>query len=344
MTAYGQYTQVEILSQPEAWTTALGDLNRQLDDLRRQVAAQQYAQVIFTGCGSTYYLSIAAASLFRELTGMPSRGLPASELWLEPQSYFRPKEKVLLVAVSRSGETSETLRACQVFRDMNFGDILTFSCYPGCSLVRLGDTNILLPSGQEDSVAQTRAFSTLYLGTMVLAASWAEKPELIAELTRLPDVCRRLLQDYAPLARQIGTDADLERFYFLGSGSRYGLACELSLKMKEMSLSHSEPFHFLEFRHGPKSMATPGALVIGLLSEPRYAQESQVLSEMRLQGARTLTFGEAGADVLFASGVSPVVRNLLYLPVGQLVAYEHAMSRGLNPDRPENLTVFVELK
>ena len=66
------------------------------------------------------------------------------------------------------------------------------------------------------------------------------------------------------LAQSIGADLDLDRFYFLGSGPRYGLACELSLKMKEMSLTHSEPFHFMEFRHGPMSMVTESTVIVGL--------------------------------------------------------------------------------
>ena len=72
----------------------------------------------------------------------------------------------------------------------------------------------------------------------------------------MPEAGRKLIENYQGLAQSIGTAADLDRFYFLGSGPRYGLACELSLKMKEMSLSHSEPFHFMEFRHGPMSMVT----------------------------------------------------------------------------------------
>lgn len=343
MTNQGQHTRVEIMTQPEAWSKALEDLKHQTEALRSLIGSQKYSQVVFTGCGSTYYLSIAAASLLSKMAGIPSRGLPASEIWFEPEMYFRNGERALLVAVSRSGETTETLRACQSFRGHQLGDILTFSCYPGRSLAGLGDINIVLTSGQEESVAQTRAFSTLYLGTMVFAALWAGKNELIAELSQLPAICRRLLRDYTSLAQHIGTDTSLDRFYYLGSGERYGLACELSLKMKEMSLSHSEPFHFLEFRHGPKSMATPGAMVIGLISEGNYDQEMKVLNEMKEQGASTLSLGEVNTDIVFASGVSPLARNLLYLPVGQLLAYERAMSRGLNPDQPKNLTVFVEL-
>jgi glucosamine--fructose-6-phosphate aminotransferase (isomerizing) len=110
-----------------------------------------------------------------------------------------------------------------------------------------------------------------------------------------------------------------------------------------MSLSHSEPFHVLEFRHGPKSMLTPGALVVGLISEAQAEQERAVLDEVRAQGARLLVIAEADADVAFGSGLPEAVRGALYLPAGQMLAFERSVSRGLNPDRPENLDPVVKL-
>jgi glucosamine--fructose-6-phosphate aminotransferase (isomerizing) len=129
----------------------------------------------------------------------------------------------------------------------------------------------------------------------------------------------------------------------LGSGSRHGLACELSLKMKEMSLSHSEPFHFMEFRHGPKSMVTKSTLTIGLRSTVNGARESAVLEDVRALGSRILDIAGTGSDVQFASGLDEAVRNVLYLPVGQLIAFERSISKGLNPDKPNNLDTVVKL-
>jgi glucosamine--fructose-6-phosphate aminotransferase (isomerizing) len=152
-----------------------------------------------------------------------------------------------------------------------------------------------------------------------------------------------MLQEYGDLALSVGADLNIDRFYFLGSRALYGLASELSLKMKEMTLSHSEPFHTLEFRHGPRAMATEGACVVGLLSAGRRALEQAVLAEMVEQGAQLLTMDEHDADVAFASGVAAPLRDVLYLPIGQLVALERALAKGLNPDAPENLVAYVTL-
>jgi glucosamine--fructose-6-phosphate aminotransferase (isomerizing) len=340
----GFRTEQEILSQPEAWAATLQTVRERAQDLRSFLRRGEYEEVLFTGCGSTYYLALTAAATLQELSGTGARGLPASEVWLRLQAVCPAGRRRLLVAVSRSGETTETLRACQSFTRSGLGDVLTLSCYPGRPLTALGSVNLVLPAGQEESVAQTRAFTSLYLSTLALAALWAGRDDLLAELDGLPQAGRRLLKECRGLARGLGSDALLDRFYFLGSGPRYGLACELSLKMKEMSLSHSEPFHFLEFRHGPISMVTPGTLLVGLVSEAGRRHELAVLQDASDRGARLLTMGEDQADVTFASGASELGGSILYLPVGQLLALERALSRGLDPDQPQNLMAVVKLE
>ncbi len=342
MTARGQFTYQEILSQPQAWAAALQELQAQRPALEA-LWRNNYNHILFTGCGSTYYLALAAAALTQQLSGLPCRGLPASELWLYPQSSYPCQGRVLLVAISRSGETTETLRACTAFCEARRGDLLTLSCYPEMPLAGMGDLNLVFPSGQEQSVAQTRAFSTLYLATVALAlTATSESGPALEALQALPAAGSRILDAAIPLARTLGQDFSLERFYFLGSGPRHGLASEISLKMKEMSLSHSEPFHFLEFRHGPKSMITPSALVVGLLSETNRAAESAVLSDMQAMNARLLVINDG--DLAFPPGLPEALRNVLYLPPGQLLAFERSMAKGLNPDRPNNLDTVVYLK
>jgi glucosamine--fructose-6-phosphate aminotransferase (isomerizing) len=337
----GIFTRQEIHSQPEAWSAALDLLSGIRKSILDLEPAKRYEQILFTGCGSTYYLALAAASSTQELTGLATRGLPASELWLYPKSSYTGK--TLLVAVSRSGETTETLRACDAFLAGKRGDLLTLSCYEDMPLAKMGMLNIVLPSGKEQSVAQTRAFSTLYLGTVALTCLWASRADLFAALAGLPESGRRVIQHSIPLTTELGQDMTFDRFYWLGSGPRYGLASELSLKMKEMSLSHSEPFHFLEFRHGPKSMVTKSSLVVGLRSTINAAPETAVLGDVRALGGKVVDIAESGAGVQFESGVDEAVRNILYLPIGQLIAFERSLAKGLNPDRPHNLDSVVKL-
>lgn len=339
--ANGVHTYNEIFSQPDAWNAALTVLAENLSDLR-SITQLHVDQVIFTGCGSTYYLALASAALTQHMTGLPSRAFPASELWLYPRSSYVDR-KTLLVTVSRSGETTETLRACESFLADRRGVLLTLSCYNHMPLAKMGTLNIVLPSGQEQSVAQTRAFSTLYLGTVALASLWAGRMDLFNSLSLLPEAGRRVLNQAATIAAEIGSDAAIDRFYWLGSGPRYGLAAELSLKMKEMSLSHSEPFHFLEFRHGPKSMVTRSTCVLGLQSRGNAEHEEAVLNDVKALGGSAVELAQAADFSNDLPGLDEAIRDVLYLPVGQMIAYERSLFKGLNPDLPNNLDTVVKL-
>jgi glucosamine--fructose-6-phosphate aminotransferase (isomerizing) len=338
----GEYTYQEIQSQPDAWAAVLDQLKQMRTNIEGIQPLSRFDQIIFTGCGSTYYLSMAAAALNQELTGLPCRAFPASELWHYPLSSYT-HGKTLLVAVSRSGETTETLYAGEAFLEKRIGELLTLSCYPDQPLAKMGAFNLVLPSGQERSVAQTRAFSTLYLATVALGCLWAGSKESFSRLSQLSEDGRRILKNYAGYTADLGADPGFDRFYWLGSGPRHGLACELSLKMKEMSLTHSEPFHFMEFRHGPKSMVTPTSLVIGLRSTTNGSQEAAVLKDVKDLGGRKVDIAESGSDVRFESGLKETLQNILFLPVGQMIAYARSISKCLNPDHPTNLDSVVRL-
>jgi glucosamine--fructose-6-phosphate aminotransferase (isomerizing) len=146
------FTHAEILSQPQVWAAAVDDIEKFSPALQSGILSETYDQVIFTGCGSTYYLSIAAATLLAEQTGINAKALPASELWLYPRSSYLRKGRTLLVAVSRSGYTTETVRACEFFLKEKRGDLLTISCYGDKPLASMGKVNLVLPSAQEQSV------------------------------------------------------------------------------------------------------------------------------------------------------------------------------------------------
>lgn len=344
----GHFTRQEILSQPEAWAAALEALAASRRSLLNLAPARRYEQVLFTGCGSTYYLSLAAAALFQELTGLPGRAFPASELWLNPHtSYSRaedPARRTLLVAVSRSGATTETLRAVEQFRRDGRGEIIVITNYGDQPLAALADLALVIEKGQEQSVAQTRSFASMYVAAAGLCALSAGQESLLEAMNVLPEVGRRLLREYEPAAHELGASLGYDRFYFLGSGIRYGLACEANLKMKEMTLTHSEPFHFMEFRHGPMSMVTEKAVLVGLFSDTHRAREQKVLSEMESLGGAALSLGETGADAEFRSQVPEAARGVLYLPVLQWMAFHRALAKGLDPDRPTNLSAVVTLE
>jgi len=350
MTQRGQHTWTEITGQPEAWRVTLEAFTADRAALEDFLNQADFAQILVVGCGSTHYLAQTAAAILTHCTWTPAYPLPSSELWLFPDT--APPDQTLLLAVSRSGTTTETLRALERFRETHGRSVLAVTCYPASSLAQQADFALVTLGGQEQSVAQTRSFTSMLLLTQALAATLARDERTLGHLQRLPDALEDLVARLGDLPQRLGADQDIERIFFLGGGPLYGLANEAMLKTKEMSLSYAEAYHPLEFRHGPMSMVNEHTLVVGLLSDTGLTEELRVLEEMQGLGARTLAlvedssvFSDWQADHLveLRSGLSEWERGPLYLPVLQRMAYHRAMAKGLDPDRPSNLTAVVEL-
>lgn len=341
----GKYTYKEIMSQPETWRSSLRSLPKFSNKVKTPPSDSKI--YIFTGCGSTYYLSLWAARLAeRMVEGITARAAPASDLFLYPSSWLSRKVSQTLVALSRSAQTSETLRAIDDFHKTVDGESIGITCYPDRELGNRTSYLIATPDAQEESIAQTRSFTNMMLAVLW----WLEGSIPRNMLKSLPSSGEEILNEYASLMHDLAMDSQLQRFFFLGGGLLYGLACEAMLKMKEMSLSYAEAYHFLEFRHGPKSMVDDGSLVIGLMSDVAEAYELDVMREMRALGAQTVLITEQASKearrsvnetIEFTSGLPFPWRSPLYLPLLQLLAYSRAREKDLDPDRPANLDAVV---
>lgn len=348
MTQPGHNTLHEILTQPDAWEQAIEVGQATTAALHTLWARLSPTEVIFTGCGSTYYLSLVAAALARH-KGIAARGVPASELWLQTKATVLNPEKTLLVAVSRSGTTTETLRAVDAFRHAGGRSVVAATNYPEETLARAADLTLAAPLGQEKSIAQTRSFASMVVLCQAIIEAAHPTADFPAHMAPLPDLGRKLIAAYGEMAQRLGNDLAIQRFFFLGNGPLYGLACEAMLKMKEMSLSYSEAYHMLEFRHGPKSMVGESSLVVGLLGDTATERETAVMADMRDLGGRTLTLADQpaaqppGDVVRLGSGLTVADRLVLYLPVLQLLAFYRSIAKDLDPDAPHNLTAVVTL-
>ncbi len=337
----GQFTHEEIFNQTKAWIGALEEVERKKQEIAKFISAD-YQQVIFTGCGSTYYLSLSMAWLFQSQTGMVCKAVPAGEILMNPDAVFT-KKPTLLFALSRSGSTSETVRAVKLFKQDYPGKVISVSNYSDQPLPALADLPFNIKEGQEQSVAQTRSFSSMMMAATAITMHASRQEKLANDMRKLPEFGQSLMDKYNDFARSTGENLDVDRVYFLGSANRYGIACEGNLKMKEMTLTHSEPFHFLEFRHGPKSMVNEKAIIFGLLSDKNREYEEKVLKEMKDLGGHVVALAENNADVTFNSGLDEKIRTILYLPFLQMTAFYRSVAKGLNPDKPNNLSAVIYL-
>jgi len=334
----------EIASQPEVWAATWRRLQDSRDTLSKLLFSECWDAVYFAGCGSTHYLSLAAANLHQQLTGQRTRGVPSSEVALFPAGAYPDVmgQRILLVAISRSGETTETLRAVARHHERQM-PVLAITCHGDSPLARQSEAVFAAEEAREESVPQTRSFTSMYLAAQFVAGLTGDDQVFLAALEQLAARGRDVLECSAGPAARAG-DLDWERVIFLGSGAYYGLACEAMLKLKEMALGWSEAYHFLEFRHGPISLVDDRTLVVGLLSDTAAGAERAVLGDVRALGGQTLVVGEhlsAAEPASFAipldSGLPELARGALYLLPLQLLAYSRARARGLDPDRPRHL-------
>src|SRR5271156_2909231 len=167
--ARGSHTLAEILSQPEVWRSCSRGLaeDAAFQAMRKRAASRR--PWLFIGCGTSFYLAEAAASSWSQLTGHPARALPASEILLFPQSAQLAQQDLQAVIISRSGRTSEALRAAELLREKYKVATLGITCALQSELAKTCDFTITLPAADEKSVVMTRSFSSMLFALVQLA-------------------------------------------------------------------------------------------------------------------------------------------------------------------------------
>lgn len=342
----------EILSQDSVWQSVL-DQMRESTVLEKILAASSNKRKwFFAGCGTSFYLAEAAALSWTLLTGQAARAIPASEVLLFPKLLQAGGTDAQAVVVSRSGRTSEAVRAAKVLRQELRIPTVGITCAQNSDLERTCDASIVLRAADERSTVMTRSFTSMLLSLQVLAARRAGNLKFI-------DTLRTMAEQFAPRIRSLA--AEIEAFaakhtfadyVFLGQGPFHGIAREAALKVMEMSCSYSQFFHTLEFRHGPKAIVSPSTCLTFFLSDTAQIAESQVLSEMKELGGVILAIcNRASANIRRASDLvieldMPGNELELLAPCivpCQLLGFFAGLRKGLNPDEPKNLTRVVLL-
>ncbi|MCF7875838.1 SIS domain-containing protein [Candidatus Bipolaricaulota bacterium] len=346
----GAETKREIKQQPEIWKETLERLREISSELVERFHHLDYEKLVFFGSGTSYYLAQTAASTFRHFTGLETEAAPSSEILLFPETYLSAddKRKTICCSFSRSGKTSETVKATK-FVNNNFNlPVYGFTCYEKSPLAEATEFTVKFPEAKEESVVMTKSFTSMLIG-VIQAASALETEHTIDSL---PQLGNGLLGNYFKLAKKIFNSHIYDRFVFLGGGPLYGIASESMLKLKEMALETTEVFHPLEYRHGPKSTADKETLVTLYLSDSGCEQEVKLIPELKELEASVVTIGEGLSEsveknsdytVELSTNLGEFARTPLYLPFAQILGLQLALNKDLDPDSPKNLTQVVEL-
>lgn len=348
----GGYALEEIISQPACWSTCLKQLPQ---SITAEKLVEKFAGVrewLFVGCGSSYYIALAAAASCSVITGLRARAVPASELLLYPDLALSGASDVAAVMISRSGRTSETLRATELLERERHIRTLGVTCAEGTPLQQIATGSLVLLAADERSTVMTRSFTSLLIGLQYLAARITDRREIIDALDKLASSAQPALSALNPRIRDFAGAHRFADYICLGQGPLYGLACECALKLTEMSVSYAQSYHTLEFRHGPKSVVSPDTLIMFLLSENGFDAEREVLEEMKALGGVTLAVVNRADDrvraasdflVEFGFDLPEVARLAPYVWAGQLMGLYTGLNKGLDPDNPRNLSRVVIL-
>ncbi len=344
----GQHTINEILHSSQAWESVITLLDNTAGELAH--LAEKNESIVFTGCGSALNVAASVAPMFQQATGLDCRAAPAADVFLFPETVFSSRQSYLVVAISRSGETTETIRAARTATDRGYRT-LGVTCFAGSALTAICSQSMVLDAASEKSVVTTQSVTSMVLALQMLAAQVGGDTAKWSELHELPIIAQRLNESYKEIGYRIGLRPDLKKFAFVANGPYRGLAQESQLKVKEMILLPSDNYPLMDFRHGPISNVDRRMLVTVLTSDRGLAEETQLVQDVKAHDGVVWVLTEqaqAGltqhADYLMElrSGLSEWARAILYLPPIQFMAYYRSLLEKQDPDNPRNLTYWVK--
>jgi len=362
---YRHFMLKEIFEQPDAIrNTVLAYLDSErrgvnLDGLgfsSEELARLQRVHLV--ACGTSWHACLVGKFVIEELTGLPTEVDYASEY-----RYREPLigDDVLVVGVTQSGETADTLAAMEMA--LAGGALLATVCnVRGSSAWRLAASRMLTQAGPEIGVASTKAFTTQIVALILMALALrsvrgladARDIELVAELQRLPLAVERALAiDRKLYGRAIDLLADVTDTLYLGRGILYPIALEGALKLKEISYIHAEGYPAGEMKHGPIALVQEGFPVVAVVPDgPTRDKLIGNLMEVRARGATVLAVAEEGVDglehvanlVLPLPPVVPLLQPVVAVVPLQMLAYHVAVELGLDLDQPRNLAKSVTVE
>ena len=314
-------------------------------------------RIQITACGTSLHAGRVAANWFSAIAGLPTQIDFASEY-----RYKNPyvDKNTLLVTISQSGETADTLAALRYAQDQNYLASLAICNVPTSSLARESDFLLLTNAGPEIGVASTKAFTTqltaLMLLTLSLTKAFGTNPRLrarvIQALRQMPEIVEKSLglkDDIVDIASEI---AQQDNALFLGRGMFYPIAKEGALKLKEISYIHAEAYPAGELKHGPLALIDERMPVVAIAPEHELAEKLvSNLEEVKARGGALYVFGNAKEKLSLERGkyismpeCDFLLTPILYTIPLQILSYEVALIRGTDIDQPRNLAKSVTVE
>ena len=359
---YRHYMQKEIFEQPRAIADTLDGITAIGPALFGETAPEILArteQVLILACGTSYYAGCTARYWLESIAGVPTTVEIASEYRYRTSV---PAPRTLVVTISQSGETADTLAALKHARSLALDDTMTICNVATSAMVRECRLAFVTRAGVEIGVASTKAFTTqlvgLYLLTLALARTRArldaarEAAELQA-LRHLPVALQSVLALEPQVIAWAEDFARKEHALFLGRGMHYPIALEGALKLKEISYIHAEAYPAGELKHGPLALVTEQMPVVTIAPNDALLEKLKSnMQEVRARGGQLYAFADADSRIDSDEGLHVIrmpehygaLSPILHVVPLQLLAYHTACARGTDVDKPRNLAKSVTVE
>ena len=360
---YEHFMFKEIMEQPKAIRDTISPRIRDgkivLDDItltREQV--ESFRRIVIVACGSAYHVGVVAKYALEQLTRIPVEVDVASEF-----RYRHPiiDDKVLVLIISQSGETADTLAAMREAKRLG-ARTLSIVNVVGSSIANESDDVLYTWAGPEIAVATTKAYSTqiavvyllaLYLADLLGTISPEEYASYLDDLQKLPEQIEAVLQNREHIQYFASRNFNAKDIFFIGRNIDYALSLEGSLKLKEISYIHSEAYAAGELKHGTISLVEDGTLVVALASYlPLFDKTMSNVKEVKARGAYVLGLTVEGKTeieketdfVFYLPATNAMMQPSLMVVPLQLFAYYAAAMKGCDIDKPRNLAKSVTVE
>jgi len=358
---YQHYMQKEIFEQPRAIGDTLANIASFGPELfaANPVEWKQFDQILILACGTSYYSACVAKYWLEDIAGIPTQVEIASEYRYRTSV---PNLKTLIVVVSQSGETADTLAALRHAQSLGHLYTLAICNVASSAMVRETQWNFLTKAGTEIGVASTKAFTTQLVALYLLAVSLAKRasrisPEkekdLLRELRHLPKALQAVLALEPQIIAWSEAFAKCENALFLGRGMHYPIALEGALKLKEISYIHAEAYPAGELKHGPLALVTEKMPVVTVAPKDDLLEKLKSnMQEVKARGGRLYVFADHDTDINSSDGINVIrlpehygnLSPILHVVPLQLLAYHTACALGTDVDKPRNLAKSVTVE
>ncbi|HTH75768.1 MAG TPA: glutamine--fructose-6-phosphate transaminase (isomerizing) [Trinickia sp.] len=359
---YRHFMQKEIFEQPRAITDTLpvGDtLEPALFGEAAAAAFDEIDSILILACGTSYYSGLTAKYWLESIAKISTQVEIASEYRYRESV---PNPKALVVVISQSGETADTLAALKHAQELGHRHTLAVCNVGTSAMVRLTQMQFLTHAGREIGVASTKAFTTQLVALFTLAVTLgklrgrvdaAKEADYVKQLRHLPAALNSVLALEPQIIAWSEEFSRKENALFLGRGLHYPIALEGALKLKEISYIHAEAYPAGELKHGPLALVTEAMPVVTVAPNDALLEKLKSnMQEVRARGGQLYVFADSDTKIVNEEGMHVIrmpehygmLSPILHVVPLQLLAYHTACARGTDVDKPRNLAKSVTVE